>query len=108
MTQGKPQSPFAVGERAIFIGSTGQGPNVECVVTSELYWGQVIYMQTGQLFEGWLHDIEGPFGVPPIGGRFCSRPEHLRKIPDDGGADLNTLTKWADCPFDPNRLIIKV
>jgi hypothetical protein len=99
-----PTSPFAVGEIVWFVGSSGT-KRIECEVVSELYWGQLINVGTRELYEGWLHDIDGPFGTPSYGGKWCAPPDELRKIPGKG--DL-TLVDWSQCAFDPNRLIIKV
>lgn len=105
----KPESPFAVGEIAIYHRPGAPHHNTECEIVSELIFGYVRDLAPGTtettVRATWYHQIDGNFGPRPPWGHWCAEIPHLRKRPGHG--DL-ALGKWADCVFDPNRLIIKL
>ena len=91
---------WKIGDRAICITPGSKMNGCEVVIISDL--NEFICGKTFKHFHG--HDVDPGFPPPPYGIAWATQPKYLIPIKDN--YDGLELTKWSECPWQPEKVTV--
>jgi len=91
---------WKVGDKAICITPGSRMEGLEVVITRGLQYRESI---TSGLYAH-RYGVDPGFPPDPLVGTFAARPENLIPVPDN--YDGLELSKWDECPWQPEKVTV--